>query len=201
MSIYDDSNIIDFDPSMQSTALVRQLSKSRQVENILQELGESSEELDDSTGRALIKFQTRQLVHRMFEKVHLALDTIDRTAMDTVSLKDASQIAVGLTGRISTLVNSLIELEKLDQTPGGEWFAKLKLLPREEMMQEVREKFLQLFGRLFTDEELTSLMKALEQQHDEAEFGEPERASTGEGVGSARWRPRTGPTGVLPPVR
>lgn len=209
-SIYG-ANVVSLDGRSMALEVSKHLSASDFVRLELQRLADTtgSPELDDRTSRALIKFQSRLMINRLFEKSHMALDTLSDEVVQSMSPRDLTSTIVGLIGRISSLTESVTKLEQLEATEDPEWIRTLKGLPRDEMLCKLRETFATLFGTLFTDEERERLFQDLGRQKSDAEFGltgedheSAERvagdAPRSESVGSSRWHAREGSTGILP---
>jgi hypothetical protein len=189
----------------------KHLSASDFVRLELQRLADTtgSHELDDRTSRSLIKFQSRLMINKLFEKSHMALEKLSDEVVSSMSPRDLTSTIVGLIGRISTLTESITKLEQLEASEEPEWIRTLRGLPRDEMLERLRESFATLFGTLFTDEERERLFQDIGRQKTDSEFGltgeeheSAERdagdASRSESVGSSRWHAREGSTGILP---
>lgn len=202
MSIYG-NNVVALDPTRVSHEVTQHLSRSeyvkRELQRVVDETG--SYELDDPTSRSIVKFQSRMLLHRLFEQANVALDLLNREAMSAMATKDLVQVIVGLTGRIMGLVDSITNLEKLDAETESEWIRKLHGSNRDEAVAEIRKKFMEIFETLFTDADRTQLYQDLEKQVKESGYGgDPRVATDGQDGGSTRWRQVGGSSTVLPPV-
>lgn len=187
--------------------VTKHLTKSDFVRLELQRLADStgSTELDDHTSRALIKFQSRLMINKLFEKSHVALNILTDDVMVQMAPRELTATIVGLIGRISSLTESITKLEQLEASEEPDWIRQLRGLPRDEMLSKLRETFATLFGTLFTDEERERLFENLAQQKTEADFGSDTESDAGdasrsESVGSSRWHAREGSTGILPPA-
>lgn len=202
MSLYG-NEVIDFAAYTQARAMSEQLSANdyinATIRRIIDETG--AFELDDATARNIVKYQSRQLLHRLFELSHLVLNELTQDAISGLAPKDKVQMVVGLIGRISTLTESLAKLEASTSGDEAEWVRKLQSLPRDQMLNTIRDQFARVFSTLFTDEERERLFGQLERDKVNADFGTGTAPEDGEGVGSTRWYPREGSIGILPTAR
>lgn len=209
MSLYD-SNVVDIKSVQESTRVRRHLEKSDYIQRKLAELQEEtgSPDLDDTTSRAIVKYQSRLLISTLFEKVNMALSHIDEEALQAASLKDVTAMTVGMIGRIDTLMTMLERLAKIDGSEMDQFITKLRSMGREEAMLYLRQEFETVFSTLFTDSERNQVFKDLDDQvaldrlgvlDGEDSDANVRAAPDGKAVGSSRWVPKSGPPGVLPP--
>lgn len=207
MGLYDD-NVIPFDPAATARKVQDRMAQSDYVDRKLNELLEETGalDLDDTTSRQIVKYQSRLLVQNMFEKINMAMSTITPAELSQASIRDRVTLTVGLTGRIETLMKLIEEISAKDGSEMDQFIAKLRSMNREEAIAELRQEFMELFGTLFTDEEREQVFRDLEDQVAISKLGlssgdNVRSAEDGQEAGSSRWVPRNGPTGVLPPAR
>lgn len=201
-SIYG-SNVVDINATQYSRDVTTHMSKSQFVTTELQRIVDETgaHELDDTTSRAITKFQSRLLLNRLFEHANMALDLLTQEALSAMATKDLIATIVGLSGRIMGLVDSITQLEKLDAETQSEWVRKLQGMDRDQAIKQIRAQFFYLFENLFEDADRTELYKELKEQVEESEFGGTNGAAAGsESGGSTRWHSRRGSTPLLPPV-
>lgn len=199
-------NVVPMPGASEAREVLDHLCKSNVISEALQQLREGDETyaIDDETSRQIIKFQSRVLVNRMFGMTHKVLNHLeDHVDRQEVGAQGLTTLAVGLTGRIATLIKSLTDLETVTNEDDSSVMRQIQGMDREQAIQVVRTHFLQLLQDLGTDEERIQIGAMLEAQVDIDQLGTDEgiRAiKNGEVVGSTRWTPRKGPTGILPPV-
>lgn len=201
-SIYGE-NVVDLNATQYSRDVTKHMSKSQFVTTELQRIVDETgaHELDDTTSRAITKFQSRLLLNRLFEHANMALDLLTNDAMSAMATKDLISTIVGLSGRIMGLVDSITQLEKLDAETQSEWIRKLQGMDRDEAIKQIRSQFFYLFENLFTDADRTEIYRDLEEQVKESEFGSVDGTSAdGKDSGSTRWHSRRGSTPLLPAV-
>jgi len=204
MSAVYGNNILPFDGTGSAKAVVEGLSASQYIEELLKSAVNEAGllELDDLTSRSIVKFQSRLLINKLFEKANMALDALTQEVIQSQAPKDIVQTVVGLVGRIATVAKTITDLEAQESGDSNELLRKLQGMEREEALDFLRREFFETFQILFTDEEREVLERGLEKQLSDSEYGSSTNvraAPDGEVVGSSRWRPRNGPTGVLPP--